>query len=75
MEGETQERQPVMGLPQGEQQEMELLYRRHYEGQLLRREQPMEGETQERQPVMELPQERQPVMELPQGRQSVMGLP
>jgi hypothetical protein len=77
MEGKAQERQPVMGLPQGEQQmtklllrrrqEAELLYRRQYEGQLLWREQPMEGETQERQPVGRLPQEKQLVVRQPQG--------
>jgi hypothetical protein len=34
-----------MRLPQGEQQETELLHRRQYEGQLLWREQPMEEGT------------------------------
>ena len=51
------EKQPVMRLPQGEQQMAELPPRtRQYEGQLLWREQPMEGKAQERQPVMGLPQ-------------------
>ena len=75
MEGETQEKQPVMGLPQGERQEMKLLYRRQYEGQLLWREQPMEEETQEKQPVMGLPQGERQMTELLLRRRQGMQLP
>ncbi len=46
MEEETQERQPVMVLPQGEQQMAELPSRRQYERQLAQEEQPMMEWTQ-----------------------------